>query len=123
MSRTSDPTFGSAGLHHGNVTVASAILSAPALRGRAIVRAAGGPEGAHVVRGRPVRRLALMGMLALGGCASAPSQYLVDYAEPHPTPDHFQVCHGYGCKLATRVALSADEWRRVRAAFEPAAST
>jgi len=64
-----------------------------------------------------------MGMLALGGCASAPSQYLVDYAEPHPTPDHFRVCHGYGCKLATRVALSADEWRQVRAAFEPAAST
>jgi hypothetical protein len=52
-----------------------------------------------------------------------PSAYLVDYAEPHPTPDNFRVCHAYGCKLETRVALSDAEWQRVRAAFEPAATS
>jgi hypothetical protein len=65
----------------------------------------------------------MIGLLALGGCEPLPSQYLVDYAGPYPRPDDFRVCHGYGCKLATRVALSADEWQRVRAAFEPVAST
>ncbi len=78
------------------------------------------------MRGCWCRLLAMVGLLSLAGCApepGEPSQYLMDYAEPHPTPDNFHVCHGYGCKLETRVALSADEWHRVRAAFEPAAST
>jgi len=69
------------------------------------------------------RLLALVGWLALGGCAQSQSGYLVDYAEPYPKPDNFRVCHGYGCKFATRVALTEAEWQRVRVAFEPAAAT
>jgi hypothetical protein len=64
-----------------------------------------------------------MGWLALAGCAPVPSEYFNDFAEAHPTPDSFRVCHGYGCKWATRVSLSDAEWRRVRAAFEPAVTT
>ena len=77
-----------------------------------------------------IRLLSMASALALSGCALEPSEtvvepssYLVDYAEPHPTPDNFRVCHGYGCKLETRVGLGDAEWQRVRAAFEPAATT
>jgi hypothetical protein len=77
-----------------------------------------------------VRLLSMASALALSGCGLAPSEpivapseYLVDYAEPHPTPDNFRVCHGYGCKLQTHVALSEAEWQRVRTAFEPVATT
>jgi hypothetical protein len=62
-------------------------------------------------------------LLALGGCAPAPSEYLTAHAEPHPTPRDFTVCQGYGCELETHIALSDAEWRRVRAAFEPAATS
>jgi len=75
------------------------------------------------VRGWRGRLLAMTGVFALGGCAPAPSEYITDFAEPNPKPDNFRVCHGYGCKLQTRVALSDAEWQRVRAAFEPAAAT
>jgi hypothetical protein len=67
--------------------------------------------------------LAFIAMLALGGCETTTSEYLTDYAEAHPTPRDFRVCHGYGCKTATAIALGDAEWRRVRAAFEPAATT
>ncbi len=70
-----------------------------------------------------MRLLAMTALLVLGGCAPAPSEYLAAYAEANPTPSAFLFCHGYGCKEETRVALGDAEWQRVRAAFEPAAST
>jgi hypothetical protein len=70
------------------------------------------------------RRLWLVACaLALGACAPETSDYLRDYAEAQPVPERFQVCHGYGCKVETRVVLSDSEWQRVRAAFEPVAAT
>jgi hypothetical protein len=72
--------------------------------------------------------LSVAGALALGSCApppggssveAEPNEYLAAYADPRPTPNDFHVCHGYGCKLQTHVALSEAEWQRVRAAFEP----
>ena len=78
--------------------------------------------------GRGIRLSSIAGVLALSGCALVPggslvepepSEYLVAYADPHPTPDNFRVCHGYGCKLQTHVSLSEAEWERVRAAFKP----
>lgn len=80
------------------------------------------------MRGWGIRLLSIAGALALSSCAlvpdgslveSEPSEYLVAYADPHPAPNNFRVCHGYGCKLQTHVALSEAEWQRVRAAFEP----
>ena len=80
------------------------------------------------MRGWGIWLSSIAAAVALGSCASvpsgsfvesAPSEYLVAYADPHPVPNNFRVCHGYGCKLQTHVALSAAEWRRVRAAFEP----
>lgn len=44
------------------------------------------------------------------------------YAGEGPMPRGFIVCHGYGCRLETNIALSADEWRAIRARFSPAAS-
>ena len=87
-----------------------------------------GSVGGSVVWGWGFRLSSIVGALALGGCTlgpdgsvvgSEPSEYLVAYADPHPAPNNFRVCHGYGCKLQTRVALSDAEWQRVRAAFEP----
>ncbi|MGH7126230.1 MAG: hypothetical protein ACREFI_17775 [Stellaceae bacterium] len=80
------------------------------------------------MRGWGIPLSSIAGALALSGCAlvpseslvgSEPNEYLVAYADPNPTPDSFRVCHGYGCKLQTRVALSEAEWQRVRAAFKP----
>ncbi|MGH8671524.1 MAG: hypothetical protein ACREUA_05740, partial [Burkholderiales bacterium] len=39
-----------------------------------------------------------------------------------PTPERFSVCHGYGCKNLALLALSAQQWHNIRAAFAPAAS-
>ena len=80
------------------------------------------------MRGRGIGLSLIVGALALSGCALVPSgslvqpepsEYLLAYADPHPTPDNFRVCHGYGCKLQTRVALSESEWQRIRAIFKP----
>ena len=75
------------------------------------------------MRGWLVRLMVMSGLLALDGCAPGPNGYLAQYAEAHPTPGDFRVCHGYGCKVESRIALSEAEWQRVRAAFEPAASS
>ncbi len=75
------------------------------------------------MRGGGIQLLAIAGALVLCACAPTTSEYLRDYAEAHPTPGNFGVCHGYVCKIATRVALSEAEWQRVRAAFKPAAPT
>jgi hypothetical protein len=75
------------------------------------------------VRGGVIRLLALSGLLAFGGCTPAPNAYMAQYGEAYPAPGGFRVCHGYGCKLKTRITLSEAEWQSVRAAFEPAASS
>jgi hypothetical protein len=67
--------------------------------------------------------LALASMtLLLAGCADGRSQVgrvLPESATPHQLP----VCHGYGCKLRTVVALSEPEWSRVASLFSPPAAT
>jgi len=55
--------------------------------------------------------------LLLGGCASGTGLDLARMAPPEPRPTAFQVCHGYGCRLRTEVALDAKQWARVRALF------
>jgi hypothetical protein len=37
----------------------------------------------------------------------------------NPDPSHFSVCHGNTCAKRASVSLSAEEWARVRAVFEP----
>jgi hypothetical protein len=83
-----------------------------------------------LLRDWSIRGLAIAGLVTLGACAPLQNGYLpdhngylADYAEPHPTPSDFRVCHGYGCKLQTRIALGEAEWRRVRAAFQPPAAS
>jgi hypothetical protein len=76
-----------------------------------------------IVRGLLARLLSVVGLLALWACVPVSNEYMAHFAEVFPTPSDFRVCHGYGCKLETRIALSEAEWHRVRAAFEPAASS
>jgi hypothetical protein len=45
--------------------------------------------------------------------------FLQLYATKDPTYSNFYECHGYGCTITTRIALTDDEWQRVRAEFEP----
>jgi len=87
------------------------------------VRLAGKRRKGAIVCGWVARLVVVTGLLALGGCAPAPNGYLANYADADPTPSGFRACHGYGCKFETPVSLSDAEWQRVRAAFEPAASS
>lgn len=75
------------------------------------------------MRGWSGRLVVMTGLLALGGCEPAPNGYLATYADANPAPSGFRACHGYGCKFETPVSLSDAEWLRVRAAFQPAASS
>jgi hypothetical protein len=66
---------------------------------------------------------ALAGLLALGavafvaaGCA-APRSQLGRLIVADASPQKLPVCHGYGCKLRTTVALRDSEWAAVTALF------
>ena len=62
--------------------------------------------------------------LLLSGCMlqSAHNQstmFLDRYAELNPTLAHFRECHGFSCAESSSVSLSAREWQRVTAVFQP----
>lgn len=44
------------------------------------------------------------------------------YAENDPSPSQFSECHGFGCSGVSGLALSPEEWRSVRAQFQPPAA-
>lgn len=71
--------------------------------------------------------LLLAGTLGLSACAQNPhhlnTMYLDRFASVDPTPAAFTVCHGFNCVERKAVSLSAEQWRRVAAAFEPRAKT
>jgi hypothetical protein len=62
-------------------------------------------------------------ILALSACAhrddTSDSYLLSSFARPDPTPGNFFACYGYGCKYKTRISLTEEEWRPVRAIFDP----
>jgi hypothetical protein len=62
-------------------------------------------------------------LLALSGCAAiddpAENNLLSSFGTPHPVPGDFFACYGYGCKYRERIALTEEEWRDVRAEFDP----
>jgi hypothetical protein len=59
------------------------------------------------------------GLIALNGCAPSVGLLVPHYGAAGPNPAGFIVCHGYGCAYETRIALTSEEWRRVRALFMP----
>jgi len=67
--------------------------------------------------------LALGLLFTLSDCASrnhdSENNFLRKFGTPNPVPSDFSVCYGYGCKYSTRIALTAEEWRGVRAKFSP----
>lgn len=69
-----------------------------------------------------MRAVFLTLFLLLAGCGSDrdyENQFLQRFAQGNASPENFFVCHGYGCAITTRVALTPAEWRKVRTAFEP----
>jgi len=62
-------------------------------------------------------------LLMVSGCASTDdisgNNLLSSFGMPHPVPGNFFACYGYGCKYRTRIALTEEEWRDVRAEFDP----
>lgn len=65
---------------------------------------------------------AMASLVTLAACQ--PQDHISDgflqlYATKDPIYSNFYECHGYGCIITTRIALTDDEWQRVRAEFEP----
>ena len=62
-------------------------------------------------------------ILALSGCARSDdisdNNLLTSFGRPDPVPGNFFACYGYGCKYKARIALTEEEWRPVRAMFDP----
>lgn len=61
-------------------------------------------------------------ILALTACAHrdpSDNNLLNSFAKPDPVPGDFFACYGYGCKYKARIALTEEEWRPVRAMFDP----
>jgi len=61
-------------------------------------------------------------LLALIGCAHrdpSDNNLLSSFARPDPAPGNFFACYGYGCKYKARIELTEEEWRPVRAMFDP----
>jgi len=61
-------------------------------------------------------------IFALGACAhraTSDNNLLSSFARPDPVPGNFFACYGYGCKYKARIALTEEEWRPVRAMFDP----
>jgi hypothetical protein len=56
---------------------------------------------------------------AVNGCAPSAGALAPRYGAEGPSPGGFIVCHGYGCAYERRIALTPEEWRRVRALFAP----
>jgi hypothetical protein len=65
---------------------------------------------------------ALAGLLSLAACAGHEEARIGSIAEIHPTPAHYSLCHGNGCRLHTDISLSTAEWQGVRAIFTPPAT-
>ncbi len=56
---------------------------------------------------------------ALSGCQASEEKRVARLLEADPVPAKFSVCHGNSCRLRTHVSLSAEDWDRVAALFEP----
>jgi hypothetical protein len=49
--------------------------------------------------------------------------YIARYGIDNPSPDDFKVCYAYGCQRSFEVRLTDEQWRQIRAVFEPASDT
>jgi len=62
-------------------------------------------------------------LLTLIGCArtddTSGNNLLSSFGMVNPVSGNFFVCYGYGCKYTARIALTEEEWRDVRAKFNP----
>jgi hypothetical protein len=77
---------------------------------------------------------ALIALLLLPSCAPAPekraalatqlqAQVAAKSGNIDPRPSSFIVCHGHGCRLKHKVALTSREWSRIAAQFNPGGSS
>jgi hypothetical protein len=61
-------------------------------------------------------------MAIIQGCSKTPLQ-LDNYSKVQETPEHFIVCHGYGCRLKALVELSSQEWLAVKTPLQQTATS
>lgn len=65
-----------------------------------------------------IARLAFLPLLALlAGCQAMAESSVAAKVDLKASPAGFEVCHGSGCNVRTEVALSDEQWGKVRAAF------
>jgi hypothetical protein len=80
-----------------------------------------GKKGTNAMRGSLSILVGLL--LLLSGCAAiddpARDNLLSSFGTRNPVRGDFFTCYGYGCKYRTRIALTEEEWREVRAEFDP----
>lgn len=60
-------------------------------------------------------------------CAALPAKtyqsYLKEKGLQPPTPEHFQHCHGYGCKHVSDVTFEESDWAEIAPLFDPPPQT
>ncbi len=60
----------------------------------------------------------------LFACTSSPrrnsAEFLASYGFANPRPESFKLCYAHTCQRIMDVAISKQEWQRVRSVFEPA---
>ncbi|MFO1435780.1 MAG: hypothetical protein U1F34_05265 [Gammaproteobacteria bacterium] len=77
-----------------------------------------GCGGAAVTAGAPPAVLAVQNLTGGDGFKALPAPFIA-----HPKPSAFTICHGNTCRLRSRVALLAPQWKQVRSAFQPVATS
>lgn len=68
------------------------------------------------------KALLLTGAMLLGACSSQPGtyqDYLAGRGLGEQSPELFQQCHAYGCKVVDQVALSPKQWKTIEKTFRP----
>ena len=57
-------------------------------------------------------------LISLAGCTSTSGYLLSFYADDNPSPDGFNICHGYSCRYKVDVSLPQELWLQVQQLFE-----
>lgn len=57
-------------------------------------------------------------LICLAGCTSTSGYLLSWYADNNPSPNNFNICHGYSCRYKVDVTLPQEHWQQVQQLFE-----
>ena len=57
-------------------------------------------------------------LISLTACTSTSGYLLNWYADNNPSPESFNICHGYSCRYKADVTLPQERWQQVQQLFE-----